>query len=206
MRRMLTGKRAYLLSAVVALAALLAGLLASVVPNVERIASSWEREHERDAWLRAVPEGGSVNESEDIQERAQLAYNRLAYPTGKIPPGWRKKAKEQVTKNVPNGKDFKSGGKQQTSAATSSSITSQTSAATSSSISPQSVQPVDSVNWTSMGPAPIDNNAASGGCKNGLVTGRINALAVDPNNPAVAYAGATAGGLWETNQFFSAST
>src|SRR5919199_4615418 len=153
MRRMLTGKRAYLLSAVVALAALLAGLFASVVPNVERIASSWEREHEREAWLRAVPEGGSVNESEDIQERAQLAYNRLAYPTGKIPPGWRNKAKEHVKKNVVDGKDFKNAGKQQTAAASPNTL------------SIESTQPVDGVNWTSMGPAPIDNNAASGGDK-----------------------------------------
>jgi hypothetical protein len=128
-----------------------------------------------------------------IFRSARLAYNRLAYPAGKIPPGWRKKAKEHVKNRVADGKDFKNGGKQQT-------------AVSPNGISPMSVQPIDAVNWTSMGPAPIDNNAASGGYKYGLVTGRINALAVDPNNSQVAYAGATAGGLWKTTNCCSSAT
>src|SRR4051812_36932294 len=104
-------KRARVLSVVVTLAALLASVFAAAAPTLERIGSAWEREHERDAWLRMVPEGGSFNESEDIQERALLAYNRLAYPTVKIPPGWRKRAHDHVVRNVPSGRDFQTGGR-----------------------------------------------------------------------------------------------
>jgi hypothetical protein len=156
---------------------------------------SLERAREHDAFRRPVPQFSRVNESEDIQERAQQTFNRLAYPTGKIPPGWRKKAKDHIKKNVPTSVGFVAAG--DPSATTSSSP------GTGAAI--ESTQPVGTVSWTGMGPAPIDNNAASGGYKYGLVTGRINAIAVDPSG-TTAYAGATAGGLWKTTNCCSATT
>ncbi|MFN8503845.1 WD40/YVTN/BNR-like repeat-containing protein [Kouleothrix sp.] len=148
-----------------------------------------ERASERNAQLRGVPQAAGTNESADIQERAQRTFNRLAYPASTIPPAWRSHAASQIRQRVRDGADFFPGGGPLTSAA-----------------SPDSTQPVGTTSWTGLGPAPIDNNAASSGYKYGLVTGRINALAVSPANSAVAYAGATAGGLWKTTNCCSAST
>ena len=47
--------------------------------------------------------------------------------------------------------------------------------------------------WSSLGPRPITGQESYGG-----VSGRITALAVDPTNSAVVYAGAAGGGVWKT--------
>lgn len=55
--------------------------------GVEREGESPEREAaEREARLKGVPQAGGENESADLWERELLVFNRLAYPTGKIPP------------------------------------------------------------------------------------------------------------------------
>ena len=55
------------------------------------------------------------------------------------------------------------------------------------------------VTWTEIGPRPLDNNAASGGYKYGIVTGRINSVAFASST--VAYAGGSVGGVWKTTNF-----
>lgn len=57
--------------------------------------------------------------------------------------------------------------------------------------------------WTSLGPKPMDMTTQGGGYVYGKVTGRFNALAVDPRTTGTpgaitAYAGAASGGFWKT--------
>jgi photosystem II stability/assembly factor-like uncharacterized protein len=51
--------------------------------------------------------------------------------------------------------------------------------------------PLDPVNWTSLGPAPV--NAFSG-----LSSGRISAIAADPYDANTLYVGTAGGGVWKT--------
>ena len=132
--------------------------------GVEREGESPEREAaEREARLKGVPQAGGENESADLWERELLVFNRLAYPTGKIPPGWREKAAAHIKTKVPKGRNFQNGAPEAAApvqgdygAGTTDTI------AQTSAVQPDAVVAVDSVNWTAMGPAPIDNNAASG--------------------------------------------
>ena len=52
-------------------------------------------------------------------------------------------------------------------------------------------QPISSTDWTLIGPMPTNPGANA-------VSGRVSALAVDPRNPDVAYAGGAEGGIWKT--------
>jgi photosystem II stability/assembly factor-like uncharacterized protein len=55
--------------------------------------------------------------------------------------------------------------------------------------------PLDPVNWTAMGPAPITNGQTPG---QQPVSGRISAIAADPNDANVLYLAAAGGGVWKT--------
>lgn len=50
---------------------------------------------------------------------------------------------------------------------------------------------ISATDWTLIGPQPTNSGANAS-------SGRVTALAVDPRNPDVAYAGAAAGGVWKT--------
>ena len=174
----------------VAVAALLALLLLGLASTLalSSLDAAWWRATrlagENQRWRRGVPREGQANESDVIQARAQSEFDRLAYPARSIPGSWQNAAQAHTQRAVRDGADFMQAGRAQ----------------------PSGTRPLNSVSWASMGPAPIDNNAAADGYKYGLVTGRINALAADPSNPQVAYAGSTAGGLWKTTSCCSAST
>ena len=55
--------------------------------------------------------------------------------------------------------------------------------------------PLDPVNWTALGPAPLLNGQTPGSQP---VSGRISALAADPNDANVLYLAAAGGGVWKT--------
>jgi photosystem II stability/assembly factor-like uncharacterized protein len=55
--------------------------------------------------------------------------------------------------------------------------------------------PLDPVNWTALGPAPIVNGQTPG---REPVSGRIAAIAADPNDANVLYLAAAGGGVWKT--------
>jgi photosystem II stability/assembly factor-like uncharacterized protein len=55
--------------------------------------------------------------------------------------------------------------------------------------------PLDAVNWTAIGPAPISNGQTPGSQP---VSGRIAAIAADPTDPATLYLAAAGGGVWKT--------
>ena len=141
--------------------------------------------------LRGVPlPGGRENEAAEIRERQRRLLDRLSYPAGRIPPAWRSQALDHIQVNVADARDLPLDGS--------------TDVGPSDGTNPDAIIPVGANSWTSVGPAPIDNNAASDGFKYGLVTGRINAIAVDPRTTTPGsirvWAGSAAGGLWKTEK------
>jgi photosystem II stability/assembly factor-like uncharacterized protein len=55
--------------------------------------------------------------------------------------------------------------------------------------------PLDPVNWTALGPAPMVHGQTPG---QQPVSGRISAVAADPNDPNTLYLAAAGGGVWKT--------
>ena len=143
-----------------------------------------QREQQTNALLpRSIPVIGKHDESGDIELQADRELVHLTYPARSFPGDWRVQAQRHIQQHV-------------TDSARLGGIGGATG----------SIQPVTTDSWNKVGPAPIDNNAASNGYKYGLVTGRMNSVAIDPTNGAIAYAGATAGGLWKTTTCCSATT
>ncbi len=64
--------------------------------------------------------------------------------------------------------------------------------------------PLASDTWTAVGPAGI---GAQGEGLNAQVSGRVNAIAVDPSDPSgnTVYIGAASGGIWKTTDFLTTS-
>ncbi|HEY6043088.1 MAG TPA: hypothetical protein VIX58_13245 [Anaerolineae bacterium] len=61
--------------------------------------------------------------------------------------------------------------------------------------------------FTALGPKPLDTSACQSPCyKFGHVSGRVNAIAIDPVSPTIAYFGSVGGGVWKTANCCSAST
>jgi hypothetical protein len=67
-------------------------------------------------------------------------------------------------------------------------------------VTSQTSIPISPFSWTPVGPAPIVGDG-SGSAEH--FTGRLSALAVDPTNSNVVYAGAASGGVWKTTNFLS---
>ena len=60
--------------------------------------------------------------------------------------------------------------------------------------------------WIEQGPGPILNGDVAGhGAQHGSVAGAVEALAPDPSNPDVLYAGTVNGGIWKTTNATAAS-
>src|SRR5712692_11130020 len=55
---------------------------------------------------------------------------------------------------------------------------------------------VISSSWTALGPAPLDSGGGAGG--NGVVSGRVAGVAVDPANANNIYVAAAGGGVWQS--------
>lgn len=112
-----------------------------------------------------------------IRRRMEWFYRQRAYPLKHIPPGARLRALKQMDQMLAEEAQ---------------------SSALSTDVSPEpgfdlSSAAVSSTRWTLIGPEPTDTpyNVP-------VVAGRITALAVDPTNANVVYAGAADGGVWKT--------
>lgn len=159
-----------------------------------------QRAAERDAaqkrdYLKAVPQPfGEDVESDIIKMRTAREWYMLTYPTGTLPSQPWDKARGHVQRRVPDappwagpGIDFRSG---TTALGTKAAVT-----------------PSENT-WTAVGPRPLDSVGTTNNAYTyGIVTGRVgaDALAVDPTNPSVAYAGFVAGGLWKTTNLGAAN-
>ncbi len=111
----------------------------------------------------------------DHFERQEWFYGQRAYPRGAIPAGARVDAILQIRQN-----DAAMRARHQALRAVSPEARS-TPAVT-----------MDSVNWTLIGPKPSDGGTSY------VSSGRVNAIAIDPRDNNVVYAGAAGGGVWKT--------
>jgi hypothetical protein len=153
---------------------------------------------------RAVPNGGVVGESAEIEGRADWLWNRLTYPTGLLPKGdWRGQALAHIQAHVPNGvpagfqrsnmRSGSRGGKPMASMTTKPIYLAANAIGTTNTA------------WTALGPQPLDSlGTTNNAYQYGVVAGRFNAIAFA--NATTAYAGASIGGLWKTTNCCSAST
>lgn len=143
---------------------------------------------------RAVPPEGRGEEGEGLEAQAAWAWYRLTYPTGQVPQtDWRGNAVSYVNANVPpqvpegvRTLPVNPRGGPHTPLA-------------------PSVTPVTTT-WTTVGPSPLDSSGTSAGYKYGIVSGRVNAIAVVPTSPNVAYIGMPVGGVWKTTNCCSTLT
>jgi hypothetical protein len=134
---------------------------------------------------RAVPlPGGKDSDSDLVRQAAQAWADRYTYPTGQYDPAWVRAAAAQdrrIARAVPAGQVIYS--------------------------REQSASPLalDPQRFLSLGPQPLDTTNQAG-YKFGHVSGRANALAINPTNPAIAYLGTAGGGVWRTTNCCSAQT
>jgi uncharacterized repeat protein (TIGR01451 family) len=112
-----------------------------------------------------------------IRQRQEWFYRQRAYPLKHIPPGARLRALKQMDQMLAEeGR----------------------SSALSTDVSPEpgfdvSSAALSSTQWTLIGPEPTHTPYSDP-----IVAGRVTALAVDPTNDNVVYAGAAEGGVWKT--------
>ena len=156
---------------------------------------------QKEQYLRSVPyPGGRLDESDLIKMHSARLWHLLTYPTGTLPPMPWSKAKKHVNSHVPDALPWP--GSSLDPAAGSSSSDRFESIFAEAAIAPQSNT------WVSYGPKPLDTvGTTNNAYRYGLTAGRVSAggLAVDPTNPAVAYAGFAAGGFWKTTNLGSAT-
>ncbi len=112
------------------------------------------------------------SEVDDKQaEREEWFYSQRAYPLGRIPTGARLKGIAEIDR-----------------------IDSTAQASAAQALEPNSLAPraLQVASWMSIGPQPTLDPYF------GLVSGRVNSIAVDPNNGNILYIGAAEGGVWKS--------
>ena len=109
-----------------------------------------------------------------IRRRMEWFYRQRAYPLKRTPPGARLRALKEMDRILAGEGRTLSGAPSEPSLEVSSSL-------------------ISSTRWTFIGPEPTDTyyNVP-------VVSGRVTALAVDPTNDNIVYAGAADGGIWKT--------
>ncbi len=110
------------------------------------------------------------NEKEDTRVERAFLQQRL-YPLNEIPEGAYERAQEQW---------------QQLSGAASEDF-----AQTEQSRKRLAAAAITGTNWVPIGPVPVMQGSSA-------VNGRVNAIAINPNNPNVIYVGAAFGGVWKS--------
>ncbi|HEX4825418.1 MAG TPA: hypothetical protein VFV19_14030 [Candidatus Polarisedimenticolaceae bacterium] len=196
-RRSTFGRSVYLVLAVAAATAAVGSAMAGAPPAAAKPAKRVKSRHTKDALNKSVPPPGETNESDDIQNGVAWGWKLLTYPKTTIPSQAFTKARAWIGANVKDGAPWPYA----TKGLPASPGTSEASA------------PVDSGDWSFLGPRPIDESTKPpGGYTSGLVSGRFNAIALDKRTTGspgaiVAYGAAASGGVWKsTNCCGSAST
>lgn len=134
---------------------------------------------------RGQAERESLRESlrENLEARELYWAVRIGYPTGRFDGRWLVEA-EQQDRRVPRA--LPAGDRPQ--------------------LSPDSPLALDPNQFTSLGPRPLQMNGCLSCFQYGHASGRVNAIAIDPVQPNVAYFGAVGGGVWKTSNCCSAAT
>lgn len=148
---------------------------------------------QREEYLRAVPSPdtpGAKDESDVIKVHSAREWYLLTYPTGTLPSQPWSKAKKHVKTSVADAEAWQG-----------EALSGPGGSGDFDQITGQSVIAPGLNTWVSYGPKPLDTvGTTNNAYRYGITAGRVAAggLAVDPNNPGVAYAAFAAGGLWKT--------
>ena len=135
------------------------------------------------AQRRGAGDRGRGPEGENLLSMEEYFFHRVAYPTGRFDPAWYVAGKEQdrrVERALPEG---------------------ELRGSRSFGFAPLSLDPM---RFTSLGPKPLQSDGCFNCYSYGQVAGRINAMAIDPVTPNVAYLGSDGGGVWKTTDCCSA--
>jgi hypothetical protein len=149
---------------------------------------------QREVYLRSLPQPFGLDnkgESDVVKMHSAREWFLLTYPTGTLPSMPWEKAKNHVKKNVADATPW-AGEPLSPPGGSAEGI---------GSITAESVIPPGTNTWVSYGPKPLDTvGTTNNAYRYGITAGRVAAggLAVDPNNPGVAYAAFASGGLWKT--------
>jgi hypothetical protein len=187
-------RRAGLLSLVGLVSGLVA--LAGVSSTPQSVASLWGGRPPLSQALANPdafsPEHYTVGASEGPEKESSLLTDmesywstRVSYPTGHFQTSWVIEAAEQdraVARGVPAGTVVYNPAQS------------------------QSPLVLDPNSFTSLGPAPLQSDGCLNCYNYGHVTGRVNAMLVDPSTPNVAYMAAVGGGVWKTTNCCSSAT
>jgi hypothetical protein len=205
----------FLRSSAIAAASLLlalptASLAADAEPTQEQVQQDYARDKQarkakdakqKEEYLRARPHpGGILDESDIIKMHSARLWHLLTYPTGTLPAMPLTKAKRHNKANMTDALPWP-GEPLDPTAGTMSEDGMQ-------GIFEEAVIAPQTNTWVSYGPKPLDSvGTTNNAYRYGTVAGRVSVggLAVDPVNPAVAYAGFTAGGFWKTTNLGSAN-
>ena len=145
----------------------------------------------KEAYLKAVPHpGGMEQESDLIKMHSLRNWYLMTYPTGKMPSTPWDKALLHNRIHVQDAPVWKGPGLRRPGQ------------------DGKAVIAPGTNSWVLYGPKPLDSvGTTNNAYQYGIVSGRVNTggLAVDPVNPAVAYAGFAAGGFWKTTNLGSAT-
>ncbi len=148
----------------------------------------------RQGYLKAVPQPdnptGGKDETDVVKMHSAREWYLLTYPTGKLPSQPWGKAKKWVAGNVMDAQPWS--GEGLSGPAESEGIRG---------ITAEAIVAPGTNTWVSYGPRGLDTvGTTNNAYRYGITAGRVAAggLAVDPNNPTVAYAAFAAGGLWKT--------
>src|SRR4051794_23457021 len=166
MSQLLLNKRFRFLTTLVALITIVGTQFQMNValPNVEAKQTDQLENANRSANLASLGGSGKLDAT-TAAAKAERQY--LTFPNGKVPKDWRATAAEYIDKHVPVGQDFGQADKRgvqvpglmlpdANSADAPNGATLQGNAAAAT---PSAVKPVSNVDWTSLGPAPVDGNA-----------------------------------------------
>jgi len=133
--------------------------------------------------------GHAPTDGERLISEEEYWNHRLTYPTGHYSPAWTRRAAQQdraIQRGVPAGRKGVI-------------------------LNPAlGIQPLNTTNFTALGPMPEHMTGCSGCYDYGTTEGRVNAIVTDPttttNGSIVAYMGSVGGGVWKTTNCCSSST
>lgn len=183
------------ISASLALGLLVAGVWLLVRPTTLTPESQLAQQTQAQA-LGVTPErfspgpGGEEEEGGEGQVLLSVAdyfVTRYTYPTGEFDATWLAASAEQA-KLVPTGIPAGTYELQRNVNGT------------------QAVLDLDPLQFTSLGPQPLQSNGCQGCFPYGLVSGRIEVIVTDPISTNIAYFGSDGGGVWKTTNCCSAAT
>jgi len=129
--------------------------------------------------MQADGSNGSGESGDDPKSHSNYFYYQRAYPNAHTPPGARQNSLAQLDSMIAQQRAL--------------------------GLLPPADAPAppplgwpEPASWVNIGPQPVTNSAGGANFGNPASTGRVTAIAVDPDVPTTVYLGAATGGIWKS--------